>query len=454
MAALATGGSGQPPGPALCPAGSRAARRRHPHPGVLRLLALVPGTPRSAGPPPSSGFANYAKILGDSYFWRALGNTVAVVLVVVHVELVLGLAMALLFAGGLPLRKYPHRGRASALCGERSRRRRHVAHPVRSGYRPDDAVPQRHRIAAAGMGRDAEPRPRPRRAAERLAAPALHLHHPLRGPTRHSQGTLRGSARRRRQRLADIPPRDTCRCSCPAILVAMLFRYIFAYRLFSEVWLLTQGGPARSTEVVAVYLYLEAFRYNDFGAAAATGWIMVAHLAPPGLVLSAQALSGDVRPCRVTAHRPACRKPLRRRDPAPVLAVRPRVGGPRQGRRRHPRAPLVHRPDRHSSSSRRSRRSATSSRSGLRPAGGPTLENFVALWTPLGRLLRRAHQQPDRHRRRDRSRGAGLDTRRLRLLALAQPVPVGIGLRDDRAPPAAADRDHLAAVSDRQRARA
>jgi multiple sugar transport system permease protein len=55
----------------------------------------------------------------------------------------------------------------------------------------------------------------------------------------------------------------------------MLFRYIFAFRLFSEVWLLTQGGPARSTEVVAVYLYLEAFRYNAFGAAAATGWIMV-----------------------------------------------------------------------------------------------------------------------------------------------------------------------------------
>ena len=61
----------------------------------------------------------------------------------------------------------------------------------------------------------------------------------------------------------------------PAMLVAMLFRYIFAFRLFSEVWLLTQGGPARSTEVVAVYLYLEAFRYNDFGAATATGWIMV-----------------------------------------------------------------------------------------------------------------------------------------------------------------------------------
>ena len=61
----------------------------------------------------------------------------------------------------------------------------------------------------------------------------------------------------------------------PAILVAVLFRLIFAVRLFSEVWLLTGGGPARSTEVVAVYLYLEAFRYDAFGAAAATGWLMV-----------------------------------------------------------------------------------------------------------------------------------------------------------------------------------
>ena len=61
----------------------------------------------------------------------------------------------------------------------------------------------------------------------------------------------------------------------PAIVVALLFRYIFAFRIFSEVWLLTGGGPARSTEVVAVYLYQEAFSYNAFGTAAATAWIMV-----------------------------------------------------------------------------------------------------------------------------------------------------------------------------------
>ncbi|MCR6670146.1 carbohydrate ABC transporter permease [Devosia ginsengisoli] len=61
----------------------------------------------------------------------------------------------------------------------------------------------------------------------------------------------------------------------PTILVAIIFRFVFAFRLFSEVWLLTGGGPARMTEVLAVYLYRDAYRTGDFGAAAATGWLMV-----------------------------------------------------------------------------------------------------------------------------------------------------------------------------------
>jgi multiple sugar transport system permease protein len=62
----------------------------------------------------------------------------------------------------------------------------------------------------------------------------------------------------------------------PAILVAVMFRYIFAMRLFAEVWLLTQGGPANLTEVLATYLYRNGFRYQDFGLASAAGWILVA----------------------------------------------------------------------------------------------------------------------------------------------------------------------------------
>jgi multiple sugar transport system permease protein len=51
------------------------------------------------------GLENYRHVLSDPYFWRALGNTVVVVLVVVHVELLAGLGMALLFASGLPARR-------------------------------------------------------------------------------------------------------------------------------------------------------------------------------------------------------------------------------------------------------------------------------------------------------------------------------------------------------------
>lgn len=59
------------------------------------------------------------------------------------------------------------------------------------------------------------------------------------------------------------------------MLITIIFRLVFAFRLFSEVWLLTGGGPIRKTEVMAVYLYQHAFRYGNFGIAAATGCLMV-----------------------------------------------------------------------------------------------------------------------------------------------------------------------------------
>lgn len=48
------------------------------------------------------GFANYATVLADPYFRHALVNTFVVVNVVVYVELVAALAMATLFASGVP----------------------------------------------------------------------------------------------------------------------------------------------------------------------------------------------------------------------------------------------------------------------------------------------------------------------------------------------------------------
>ena len=57
----------------------------------------------------------------------------------------------------------------------------------------------------------------------------------------------------------------------PVIVVCVVIRAIDAFRVFDIVWTLTEGGPARATEVFSVYAYIEAFQGMDFakGAAAA-----------------------------------------------------------------------------------------------------------------------------------------------------------------------------------------
>jgi multiple sugar transport system permease protein len=220
------------------------------------------------------GFANYAKILGDSYFWRALGNTVAVVLVVVHVELVLGLAIALLFASGLPLRKFL----IAAVLAPYAVSEVGAVVMWRTLFDPDIGLMTRF-LTAVGLP-PLEWAVTPSHGLSLVALLSIWLHLPftfiiLYAARLAIPKELFEAAHVDGANAWQTFRRVTLPLLLPAILVAMLFRYIFAYRLFSEVWLLTQGGPARSTEVVAVYLYLEAFRYNDFGAASATGWIMV-----------------------------------------------------------------------------------------------------------------------------------------------------------------------------------
>jgi len=220
------------------------------------------------------GFANYAKVLGDPYFWRSLGNTVAVVLVVVHVELLLGLAMALLFAGGLPFRKFL----IAAVLAPYAVSEVGAVVMWRTLFDPDTGFMTRV-LNAIGLP-PLEWAVTPSHGLALVALLSIWLHLPftfiiLYAARLAIPKELYEAARIDGANGWQIFRRVTVPLLVPAILVAMLFRYIFAYRLFSEVWLLTQGGPARSTEVVAVYLYLEAFRYNDFGAAAATGWIMV-----------------------------------------------------------------------------------------------------------------------------------------------------------------------------------
>jgi multiple sugar transport system permease protein len=220
------------------------------------------------------GLANYAHTLTDPYFWRALRNTIVVVLIVVHVELLLGLGMALLFASGLPGRRYLLAAVLAPYAVSE------VSAAVIWRFLFDaDVGPVTVALHAIGLP-SLEWSVVPAHGLVIVALLSIWLHLPFTFLILYAARLAIPTQLYEAARIDAVSALQTFRhvtlpLLMPAILVAMLFRYIFAFRLFSEVWLMTQGGPARSTEVLAVYLYLDAFRFSAFGAAAATGWLMV-----------------------------------------------------------------------------------------------------------------------------------------------------------------------------------
>lgn len=60
----------------------------------------------------------------------------------------------------------------------------------------------------------------------------------------------------------------------PTLLLMGVMTVIFSFLAFDYVFLLTQGGPAHSSEVMGTYAYAFAFSSFEFGKAAAVGIIM------------------------------------------------------------------------------------------------------------------------------------------------------------------------------------
>ena len=61
----------------------------------------------------------------------------------------------------------------------------------------------------------------------------------------------------------------------PAILVALLLRTIFEFRTFENIYVMTGGGPAGSTNVLSIYTYSLTFGQFDFTLGSAASWIML-----------------------------------------------------------------------------------------------------------------------------------------------------------------------------------
>ncbi len=64
----------------------------------------------------------------------------------------------------------------------------------------------------------------------------------------------------------------------PFINIAIVLNVIYVFNSFPIIWILTEGGPSNSTDILPTYLYKMAFQYGEIGLAAAVSMIMLALL--------------------------------------------------------------------------------------------------------------------------------------------------------------------------------
>jgi multiple sugar transport system permease protein len=229
------------------------------------------------------GIDNWSFLLRDARFWAALGHTTYFVIVAVAIELGLGLLFALLLNG-------QGRGmfRAAVLVPW-------AVPTVVSAklwawlYDPDHGL-----ITHVLSMRD----------VNLLGTPILALHAAivvdvwkttpfvalillagLQGipDDVYRAARVDGASRWRTFRSITLP------LLLPTIAVAVTFRALDAVRVFDAIFVLTDGGPANTTETLSIYAYKTMLRLGDFGygATLSVATFLVA-LAIAGLGIAAQ----------------------------------------------------------------------------------------------------------------------------------------------------------------------
>jgi len=86
----------------------------------------------------------------------------------------------------------------------------------------------------------------------------------------YEAATVDGAGALRRFRHITIP------LIAPITLLLVIMSIIDAFLVFDVVYVMTDGGPVGTTEVVGLLLYRQAFRYFNLGDASAMGWVIFA----------------------------------------------------------------------------------------------------------------------------------------------------------------------------------
>ena len=220
--------------------------------------------------PVFSGFANYARILGDGRFWQTLQNTTVFTVASVSLELLLGMGIALIL-------NQSFRGRGivrtiaiipwalpTAVMGLA------WAWIFNDQYGVVNDILQRLGLIDTGINWLGNPT---------LAMLALVIADVWK-TTPFISIILLAGLQSIPQDLYEAHSLDganawqsfyqvTLPLLKPQILIALLFRFAQSFGIFDLVQVMTGGGPAGATETVSIYIYSTVMRYLDFGYGAA-----------------------------------------------------------------------------------------------------------------------------------------------------------------------------------------
>lgn len=61
----------------------------------------------------------------------------------------------------------------------------------------------------------------------------------------------------------------------PVITIALLIRGLDLFRIFDVIWALTQGGPGTRTETISIYTYVQGFRQFETSYTAAIAFLVI-----------------------------------------------------------------------------------------------------------------------------------------------------------------------------------
>jgi multiple sugar transport system permease protein len=226
-----------------------------------------------------SGFINYARLFRDARLWGAIGHTVLFTVIALPIELVLGMAMALLFLDRMPGRQV-----FIALLVLPT-----VISPIVAGatWRLlfDHRFGPINQIVAWIWG---EPVTILWTVNPLFVYPAIILCEVwqwtpfmflilLAGLANVDQSQIE-AAEIDGARYWRIFFRIVLPAIRPVLAIVLLIRALDLVRLFDIVWALTRGGPGTMTETISIYAYVQGFQQFETSYTAAIAVLMIAIL--------------------------------------------------------------------------------------------------------------------------------------------------------------------------------